>query len=247
MSKNTNLHPIKSFFNYVSFNLQYELMLLSYRGKNRYRNKWGDRESISGRGSNLQQTSAIIKKIPILLEKLNAKTMLDAPCGDFYWLKEAQLNIDKYIGCDIVGDLITDNQRRYANEARDFINLDLAIDPLPQVDLIFCRDCLVPLPQVDLIFCRDCLVHLSFKDAIAVIKNFKKSNSTYLLTTIYPGIPENKDIVTGDWRAIDLQLPPYNFPDMLEIIDEETTERKDYPQKSLGLWKLSDIAVLNHS
>ncbi|MHC0065896.1 class I SAM-dependent methyltransferase [Nostoc sp. UIC 10890] len=236
MSKNTILHPIKSFFDYLSFNLQYELMLLSFRGKNRkevfndiyYRNRWGDRESISGRGSNLQQTSVIIKKIPVLLEKLNVKTMLDAPCGDFYWLKEAQLNINKYIGCDIVADLITDNQRRYANEAREFINLDLATDPLPQVDLIFCRDC---------------LVHLSFKDAIAVIKNFKKSNSTYLLTTIYPGIPENKDIVTGDWRAIDLQLPPYNFPDMLEIIDEETTERKDYPQKSLGLWKLSDIGL----
>ncbi|WP_392535289.1 hypothetical protein [Nostoc sp. C117] len=236
MSKNIILHPIKSFFDYLSFNLQYELMLLSYRSKNRkevfndiyYRNRWGDRESISGRGSNLQQTSVIIKKIPVLLEKLNVKTILDAPCGDFYWLKEAQLNIDKYIGCDIVADLITDNQRRYANEAREFINLDLAIDPLPEVDLIFCRDC---------------LVHLSFKDAIAVIKNFKKSNSTYILTTIYPGIPENKDIVTGDWRAIDLQLPPYNFPDMLEIIDEETTERKDYPQKSLGLWKLSDIGL----
>ncbi|WP_193197366.1 class I SAM-dependent methyltransferase [Nostoc sp. MG11] len=236
MSKNTILQPIKSFLDYVSFNLQYELMLLSFRGKNRkevfddiyYRNRWGDRESVSGRGSNLQQTLVIIKKIPVLLEKLDVKTMLDAPCGDFYWLKEAQLNLDRYIGCDIVAELVTENQRRYGNETREFINLDLATDALPQVDLIFCRDC---------------LVHLSFKDALAVIKNFKKSKSQYLLTTTYPGILENKDIVTGDWRAIDLQLPPYNFPDMLEIIDEETTERKDYKQKSLGLWKLSDIEL----
>ncbi|MBE9035773.1 class I SAM-dependent methyltransferase [aff. Roholtiella sp. LEGE 12411] len=234
MSKDSILHPIKSFLNHLSFNLQYELMLLSFRGKNRkevfndiyYRNRWGDRESVSGRGSNIQQTLVILKKLPALLEKLNIKTMLDAPCGDFYWLKEAQLNLEKYIGCDIVADLITDNQRLYGNETRDFIAIDLATDTLPQVDLIFCRDC---------------LVHLSFKDALAVIKNFKKSNSQYLLTTTYPGILENKDIVTGDWRAIDLQLPPYKFPDMLEIIDEETTERQDYKQKSLGLWKLSDI------
>jgi SAM-dependent methyltransferase len=234
MSKNTILKPIKYFFDYLSFNVQYELMLLSYRGKNRkevfndiyYRNRWSGQESISGRGSTLKQTSIIIKKIPVLLEKLNVKRMLDAPCGDFYWLKEAQLNLEKYIGCDIVTDLITTNKNSYGNEIREFINLDLATDPLPQVDLIFCRDC---------------LVHLSFKDALAVIKNFKKSNSTYLLTTTYPGITENKDIVTGDWRAIDLRLPPYNFPDVLEIIDEESTERKDYPQKSLGLWKLSDI------
>lgn len=236
MSKDTILHPIKSFFNYLSFNLQYELMLLSFRGKTRkevfndiyYRNRWGDRESISGRGSNLRQTLVIIKKIPVLLDKFHVTTMLDAPCGDFNWLKEAQLNLERYIGCDIVADLITDNQRRYGNEVRDFINLDLATDVLPQVDLIFCRDC---------------LVHLSFKDALAVIKNFKKSNSKYLLTTTYPGILKNPDIVTGDWRAIDLQLPPYNFPDMLEIIDEETTERQDYKQKSLGLWKLSDIEL----
>ncbi|MEH2092593.1 class I SAM-dependent methyltransferase [Nostoc sp.] len=238
MSKNTISNQIKSFFDYLSFNLQYELMLLSFRGKSRkevfsdiyYRNRWDGQESISGRGSTLQQTSVIIKKLPIWLEKLNVKTMLDAPCGDFYWLKEAQLNIEKYIGCDIVADLITTNQRSYGNEVREFTNLDLATDSLPQVDLIFCRDC---------------LVHLSFQDAIAVIKNFKKSTSKYLLTTTYPGILENKDIVTGDWRAIDLKLPPYNFPDMLEIIDEETTERKDYPQKSLGLWKLTDIELGN--
>ncbi|MBD6619321.1 class I SAM-dependent methyltransferase [Komarekiella sp. 'clone 1'] len=236
MSKNTILQPIKSFFDYLSFNLQYELMLLSFRGKTRkevfndiyYRNRWGDRESVSGRGSNLRQTLVIIKKIPALLEKFNVKTMLDAPCGDFYWLKEAELNLDRYIGCDIVAELITNNQRRYSNESREFINLDLVTGELPQVDLIFCRDC---------------LVHLSFKDTIAVIKNFKKSNSRYLLTTTYPGILENKDIITGDWRAIDLQLSPYKFPDMIEIIDEETTERKDYPQKSLGLWKLSDIEL----
>jgi hypothetical protein len=234
MSKNTISHPIKSFFDDVSFNLQYELMLLSFRGKTRkkvfnniyYRNRWGDRESVSGRGSNLQQTLVILNKLPALLEKLNIKTMLDAPCGDFYWLKEAELNLDRYIGCDIVAELITNNQRHYGNESREFINLDLVTGELPQVDLIFCRDC---------------LVHLSFEDAIAMIKNFKKSNSQYLLTTTYPGILKNKDIVTGDWRALDLQLPPYNFPDMLEILDEETTERKDYQQKSLGLWKLSDI------
>lgn len=236
MSKDTILHPIKSFFKYLSFNLQYELMLLNFRRKTRkevfndiyHRNRWGDRESISGRGSNLRQTLVIIKKIPVLLEKFHVKTILDAPCGDFNWLKEAQLNLERYIGCDIVADLITDNQRRYGNEVRDFINLDLATDVLPQVDLIFCRDC---------------LVHLSFKDALDVIKNFKKSKSKYLLSTTYPGIIKNQDIVTGDWRAIDLQLPPYKFPDMLEIIDEETTERQDYKQKSLGLWKLSDIEL----
>jgi hypothetical protein len=175
----------------------------------------------------LQQTSAIISKLPILIEKFAIKSMLDAPCGDFYWMKEINLNLEKYIGCDIVSDLIEKNKIQYGNEKIDFIALDLAKKDLPKTDLIFCRDC---------------LVHLSYKDAIAVIKNFKKSGANYLLTTTYPQLlTENKDIITGDWRAIDLQLSPYNFPQSIEILNEETTELSDYPQKSLGLWRLADI------
>jgi hypothetical protein len=214
---------------------RYKFQVLFYKNKTMqdvfsdiYTNgRWGDVESISGGGSELKQTSTIISKLPILIGKFAIKSMLDAPCGDFHWMKEINLNLEKYIGCDIVSDLIEKNKRIYGNEKIIFTALDIAKEELPKTDLIFCRDC---------------LVHLSYKDAIAVIKNFKKSGATYLVTTTYPQLlTKNKDITTGDWRAIDLQLSPYNFPQPIEILNEETTELSDYPQKSLGLWRLADI------
>jgi hypothetical protein len=223
-------------FLFVSYHIfRYKIQVLLYKNKSmnyvfsdihKY-NRWGSKESVSGGGSDLRETLVVIKKLPILLDRINVRSMLDAPCGDFHWMKEAKLNLKKYIGCDIVADLISENQRKYENEIRKFVNLNLATDKLPQVDLILCRDC---------------LVHLSFKDAIEMIKNFKRSGATYLLATTYPQVlTKNQDITTGDWRAIDLQLPPYNFPKPIEIINEETTEPTDMSEKSLGLWKLSDI------
>jgi hypothetical protein len=188
---------------------------------------WGKLNSVSGAGSDLIQTAKVREKIPILIREFYIKSLLDAPCGDFYWLKEVQLNLDRYIGADIVSKLVIENQQKYGNEYRRFLQLDITGDQLPQVDLILCRDC---------------LVHLSFKNITLAIKNFKQSSSTYLLTTTYPGLlQQNKDITTGDWRPIDLQLPPFNFPKPIKLINEATTEVGDHREKSLGLWKLENI------
>ncbi|MBO3458574.1 class I SAM-dependent methyltransferase [Aetokthonos hydrillicola CCALA 1050] len=215
----------------------FHLNLLTYLGKSRdyvfsnifSHNRWLESESVSGPGSTLEQTAFIRKMLPLLLKELNVKSVLDAPCGDFYWMKEVELDLDEYWGGDIVPDLITEIKQKYANKKRNFITLDIVADQLPTVDLIFCRDC---------------FVHLPFKDIITAIKNFKTSGSTYLLTTTYPGgVQKNKDIIIGNWRAIDLQLSPFNFSPPIKVINEQTTESGDLPEKSLGLWKLADIPL----
>ena len=55
-------------------------------------------DSISGGGSNLYQTRVIRNAIPILLKEMGVKTMIDAPCGDLFWMKEVDLPVEKYIG-----------------------------------------------------------------------------------------------------------------------------------------------------
>jgi hypothetical protein len=50
----------------------------------------------------------------------------------------------------------------------------------------------------------------------------------------------NADIQTGGWRPINLQLPPYNLPKPIKLIDERCP-LEDYRDKSLGLWKTADI------
>src|ERR1700752_1788104 len=69
-------------------------------------NRWGDSESASGPGSSLERTAKLRSELPILLEEIGARTLLDAPCGDFNWMKNITLNLDQYIGVDVIPELI---------------------------------------------------------------------------------------------------------------------------------------------
>lgn len=192
------------------------------------KNIFGGSESRSGEGSNLIHTSEIRQELPKLLKELNIKTFMDAPCGDWYWMQHTQLEVKKYIGVDIVDDLIEKHKKQFGADGREFMCLNLAEDQLPQVDLIFCRDC---------------LVHLNYHDAKKMIANFKRSNSKYLLTTTFPN-KKNVDLVgeASFFRALNLELSPFNFPKPLKLVNEKCTEENNqYTDKSLGLWRLEDI------
>ncbi len=193
-------------------------------------NVFGGHESRSGEGSSLEQTATIREQIPKLVKAIGATSFLDAPCGDFNWMQYVDLGVERYFGIDVVEELIARNQRRYGNEYRQFVCINL-IDDLP--------------PAADLVLCRDCLVHLSFKQAKRVLDNFKRSRSRYLLTTTFVGRGENVDLKGRDvWRTLNLELPPFNFDKPLKLINENCTEGGGaYSDKCLGLWRLSDLEV----
>lgn len=191
-------------------------------------NLWGNKDSRSGAGSDLTQTAEIRRLLPVLIDDLGVETMLDIPCGDWYWMKEAKLLVN-YTGADIVPELVERNQQLYGNETRRFVALDLIKDDLPKVDLVLSRDV---------------LVHLSFNDIFSALRNLKKSGSEYLLTTTFTERGTNPDISTGQWRPLNLQKPPFNFPLPLRLINEKCTEGDgSWGDKSLGLWKLADIVI----
>ena len=99
-----------------------------------------------------------------------------------------------------------------------------------------------PLPSADLLLCRDCLVHLSFQDAGQALANIRRSTIGYLLTTTFPGEADNQDIVTGDWRPLNLERPPFSFPAPLDRIKEGCTEAGGrFGDKSLALWAVADL------
>lgn len=193
-------------------------------------NIFGGRQSRSGEGSDMIQTATIRKQLPLTLASYKINTMLDAPCGDWFWMRHTNLGVKKYIGVDIVDELIKSNQRTFGNQINSFICRNIVEDDLPLVDLIFCRDC---------------LVHLNFTDIEKVIRNFKRSGSKYLLTTTFVRRDANNDLLGDDiWRTINLQISPFNFPQPLLLINENCTEiGGQYDDKSLGLWLLEDINI----
>ncbi|MBA4369063.1 MAG: hypothetical protein C0403_15645, partial [Desulfobacterium sp.] len=176
--------------------------------------------SRSGQGSALIQTEVIRKELPEIIKKFAINTFMDAPCGDFHWMKETDLDVNKYIGIDVVQHVVDYNNKHYANPGKQFICKDLTHDVLPYADLIFCRDC---------------LVHLSYYDAKRILNNFKKSGSKYLLTTTFTSRNQNMDLNDGFWRTLNLNLPPFNFPEPIILINEKCSESNgDYSDKSLG-------------
>ena len=64
--------------------------------------------------------------------------MLDAPCGDVNWqssISEIAKGNTKYLGVDIVPELIEQNQQKFAQqEHMDFAVMDLASDGLDELD-----------------------------------------------------------------------------------------------------------------
>jgi hypothetical protein len=74
----------------------------------------------------------------------------------------------------------------------------------------------------------------------------KRSGSTYILTTTFPSLAMNEDLKQpGDWRRINLEREPFRLPPPIRLLNEGCTEGVDgqYADKSLGLWKLSDLPV----
>jgi glycosyltransferase involved in cell wall biosynthesis len=193
-----------------------------------YKTNYWRGESRSGEGSDLIQTQQIREVFPSLLKSLGAKSMLDIPCGDYYWMQHVDLPV-VYTGADIVQEVVNINNKKYSDSHHKFLHLDV---------------CANKLPQVDLIFARDLLVHLSYDDIRRALQNMKESGSTWLLTTTFTGRDSNIDIKTGDWRTLNLQLTPFNFPEPVKVINEGCTQfNGDYNDKSLGLWKLQDLEL----
>lgn len=187
-------------------------------------NHWKGKESISGAGSSRGQTDILVRGLPEILREFNIQSILDLPCGDFSWMKHLDLPPEtSYTGADIVPELIAENEKKYANARRRFITLDITSDPLPHVDLLFCRDC---------------LVHLSFADIHQALANIRSHDISYLFTTTFPLCETNEDITTGDWRPLNLEAEPFNLPEPTLIISEECTEGEGrYQDKSMALWE----------
>jgi len=179
-------------------------------------------ESISGYGTTLDALATTIQALPNIFSKYEIKSILDAPCGDFHWMKMVDLSSVKYIGIDLVEAQIERNKSAYP--LFDFRAMNMVTDELPTCDLILSRDI---------------LIHLSDDDIIRYINNCKKSGIKYLMTSTYPDLDKNQEMggIHG-WRFINFEIADWNFPKPLELINENSQVD---PIKCMALWSLADI------
>jgi hypothetical protein len=186
------------------------------------RNLWGDAETRSGAGSSLAGTADIRAALGQLLRKRTMRVLLDAPCGDFNWMCRADLASVRYIGADVVAELIASNRRSFERTDREFIVADVVHDALPAADLILCRHL---------------LIHLSFRQGLAALANFRRTGAAYLLATTNPAVRENREIVrTGGFRPVNMERPPFALEAAVETLPDP--QGPDDPTV-LGLYRLN--------
>lgn len=159
-----------------------------------------DTEPLSGTGSTTDSAKEIIEYLNEIKPRLPIDTLTDIPCGDWTWMSKVNLTGIKYLGLDIVPQLIERNCNFYPGI--DFRVFDVLNEDIPKSDLIVCRDF---------------FIHLTNQDVLKVIDNFKRSKSKYLLVSSYPAvINQHRDTIIGDYTRhrfapINLEIYPFNL------------------------------------
>lgn len=190
-------------------------------------NAWGDGESRSGPGSTRERAASFLPDLLALLHSLRVSTLLDAPCGDFNWTEPVATAVENYIGVDVVPEIIAANRQLWPAHGRVFLSRDIVHQRLPAADLVFCRDG---------------LVHLCEAEIWLALENFRHTGATHLLATTFAGERDNRDVATGGWRPLNMQRPPFRFPEPLALVDERCLHTGGiYADKRLALWRFSDL------
>ena len=168
---------------------------------------WGgkDFDFYSGRGSHDSKIiNPYIERLITFLKSHNSSLIVcDLGCGDFNIGKHLTKYTRKYIGIDIVENLINRNKKVYKKDNLEFCCLDITKDELPHGDCIILR-------QV--------LQHLSNTE---ILKRLQKI-ATYKYIVLTEHIPlnnfiPNKDIISGQGirikqnSGVNILESPFNF------------------------------------
>lgn len=192
----------------------------------------------SGMGSSLGRTENLRNALPGIFERYEVGQFLDAPCGDWFWMQHVDLSRMCYVGADISQSLIANNVERFGAPNRRFLHLDITSDPLPQADLMMCREC---------------LFHLKWYLRWDFLRNFANSKIPYLMTTICH-VPKNRRVLrSGGYAPFNPMVAPFHLPAPLELIIEAKNavpfgDNGEVADRSMGIWSRSQIeeAIRRH-
>ena len=113
-------------------------------------NKKSNRLFDSGTGSH---EKSIVEKYSEAINSFISEqkyVVVDLGCGDFNIAEQYYKNCKKYYGIDVVPDLISELNKRYNNDNAEFLNLDAALDDLPDGDVILIKEVLQHLTNSDI-------------------------------------------------------------------------------------------------
>ena len=157
---------------------------------------WGDG---SGGGPDPQNAAAYVAFLYGFLAGLKPATVLDIGCGDGRIAGAINWQGAHYIGIDVAQPAL-DLFRRWSGKMEtagsvEYWQADALVDPLPDADLVICREVLQHIPK---------------SDARRIIERLRWYPQILHCSALTNRI--NGDVVTGWCRGVDLSLPPFSLP-----------------------------------
>ncbi|MHA3916247.1 class I SAM-dependent methyltransferase [Halovulum sp. GXIMD14793] len=188
--------------------------------------------SRSGLGSTMEMTERLRTALPIVFSTYGIKSFADIPCGDWFWMQHVDLTGIDYVGGDISLELVEENAAKFADrEGIRFSHIDITSDPLPDVDMMMCRDC---------------LFHLPFEMCWDFLRSFVASDIRYLMATTHH-VQNNTDLARpGQYRHLNLCAAPFNLAPPITYIHETCETLPADPEqqiqhRSLGIWTADQL------
>jgi hypothetical protein len=157
----------------------------------------------SGSGSSERHAEAYAALVKQFMHEHGIRTMVDLGCGDFVVGRRLVAPGLRYIGVDLVDELVERNRALHGGPGVEFVCLDITADPLPEADL-----CVV----------RQVLQHLSNEEIARVLGKLRQYRYV-LVTEHYPAAsvrirpnldkPHGGDTRIYDDSAVCLDQPPF--------------------------------------
>lgn len=158
------------------------------------RNVWG---AGSGPGSMPQTSGHYTNYLSRFLRSNRIGSVLDIGCGDWQIFHQFDWSGVIYTGID-VSSVVMSQTKTFAKPGVSFIEMDAVHDTLPQAQLLLAKDV---------------LQHWSNRDVELFLEKLPRFQCA-LITNGFPTNSKrsvNADIDPGDFRPIDLSLPPFNL------------------------------------
>ena len=156
-------------------------------------NKWGYG---SGAGSLPNHTRSYARVLEEFISEHDIKTILDLGCGDWQFSRYIDWGEARYIGVDLVRSVIDRNIELFSADNIEFRLFSGDFDELPEADLLIAKDV---------------LQHWSNDSVSSFLPVLDRYPYSLITNCANPkGETRNIDIEDGEYRYLDIRLPPFN-------------------------------------
>ncbi len=168
----------------------------------------------SGPGSKIYNAGPFLEYLQNFIDTQKISTIVDIGCGDWELMRTIRIpNHIKYLGLDIVDQIIAENEKKYAKDNVKFSAVDSVKD--------------LSAYKGDLLVIKDVLMHWEKSQVFYAMKNIIPNFKYAIIVNsiLMPEAAYTKDLNAkfGETKIIDLQKAPFSMTNLKFIMDYKGT------------------------